>query len=496
MAGIQGKLIKGSLWLAISRALVNGLAAISTLLLARLLMPADFGLVAVATTLLAIVTSVTDLSLTSALVRHPNPTATHFSAAWSLNTLRGLLLGIAFATAGIPTALIYGDPRLVGVMAALGLGVAISGLANPRRIMLQRDLIFWQEFVLNVAEKLVGVVASIVVAYVFHSYWAIVVGLLAGQATSILVSYATLPFRPRPTLAHAKELLSFSVWLTAGQIVDTLNWRFDFLLVGKGLGNSALGYYSVGGNLAAVPTRETTAPLTKVMFPGFASIQNEPARLATAYQRAQSLITAIALPAGIGAALIAEPLVLLAMGERWRPVVFIIQALASIYALQTLATLTQSLGIAKGQPRLLFVRSLQMFAIRVPLLVAGMFIDGLRGVVLARVLSGLIAIGFNMFLVRRFIALSLRQQLAPNMRSLISAGVMVLLMGLLMPLLPNGSDGAAMALRIALTGAAALIIYCVSTVVLWLAMGRPAGPEREVQLLIHKAVAKFRPTFS
>jgi PST family polysaccharide transporter len=232
------------------------------------------------------------------------------------------------------------------------------------------------------------------------------------------------------------------------------------------------------------------------MFPGFASMQSEQARLAMAYQRAQSLITAVALPAGIGAALIAEPLVLLTMGERWRPVIFIIQALASIYALQTLATLTQSLGIAKGQPRLLFVRSLQMFAIRVPLLVVGMLVDGLRGVVFARVLTGLIAIGFNMFLVRRFIALSLSQQLAPNIRSLISAAVMALLTWLLMPALPDGSDGATMTLRIAFTSAAALTIYCASTVVMWLAMGKPPGPETEVQLLIRKAVAKLRPTFS
>ncbi len=496
MLGIQRRLIKGSLWIALSRILVNGFSAISTLLLARLLVPADFGLVAVATTLLAIVASVTDLSLTSALVRHPNPTATHFSAAWTLNTLRGLLLGVGFALAGFPVSQLYDDSRLLSVMAVLGIGIAMSGLTNPRRVMLQRSLIFWQEFVLNVAEKLAGVVVSIVVAYVFRSYWAIVVGLLAAQATNVVVSYAVLPFRPRPTFAHARELLSFSVWLTAGQIVDTLNWRFDFLLVGKGLGNSALGYYSVGGNLAAIPTRETTAPLTKVMFPGFASIQNEPARLAMAYQRAQSFITAVALPAGICAALVAEPLVLLAMGERWRPVVFIIQALACIYALQTLATLTQSLGIAKGQPRLLFVRSLQMFAIRVPLLVAGMLIDGLRGVVLARVLTGLIAIGFNMFLVRRFISLGVRQQLVSNTRSLLSAGVMALFTWLLTPLMPNGSDSVAMGLRIGLTGAAAITIYCTTTVIMWLAMGKPSGPETEIQLLFKKAVAKLRSTKS
>jgi len=319
-----------------------------------------------------------------------------------------------------------------------------------------------------------------------------VIGLLASQVTNVIVSYVTLPFRPRPTLAHAKELLSFSVWLTAGQIVDTLNWRFDALLVGKGLGNAALGYYSVGGNLATLPTREAIAPLTKVMFPGFASIQNEPARLASAYQRAQSVITAVALPAGIGAALIAEPLVLLAMGERWRPVIFIIQALASISALQTLATLTQSLGIAKGQPRVLFVRSLQMFVIRVPMLVLGMLIDGLRGVVFARVLTGLIAIGFNMFLVRRFISLSVRQQLAPNIRSLISAALMVLAIYLLRPALPDGTDNAALLLRIVLTGVAALFVYCASMFVMWLAMGKPLGPETEVQHLLRKALTKVR----
>jgi lipopolysaccharide exporter len=145
---------------------------------------------------------------------------------------------------------------------------------------------------------------------------------------------------------------------------------------------------------------------------------------------------------------------------------------------------------------LLFVRSLQMFAIRVPLLVAGMLIAGLRGVVLARVLSGLIAIGFNMFLVRRFVALSVRQQLAPNVRSLISAAVMALATWLLMPPLPEGSDGPAMALRIAVTAAAALSIYCATTIALWLAMGKPSGPETEVQSLMRKAVARFRSKLS
>ncbi len=160
-------------------------------------------------------------------------------------------------------------------MLALGFGVLLSGLANPRRIMLQRDLIFWQEFVLSVSQKIAGFVAAVAVAVIYHSYWALVIGTLVTQATNVAVSYLVLPFRPRITFQHVREFISFSAWLAAGQIVNTLNWRFDYLLVGKMLGTTALGYYSVGSNLAMTPTREATSPLTQTIYPGFASIRDD-----------------------------------------------------------------------------------------------------------------------------------------------------------------------------------------------------------------------------
>ncbi|HEY5806379.1 MAG TPA: lipopolysaccharide biosynthesis protein, partial [Povalibacter sp.] len=430
MKNVSGRLIKGSAWLSASRAIVNVLSLLSTILLARLLVPDDFGVVSLATTMLMIVTSVTELSLSMALVRHEAPSREHFDTAWTLNGLRGLLIGVLFAAAGIPVAAIYGDQRLIGVMVALGASVFMSGLTNPRSIMLQRDLIFWQEFVLNVAQKLAGFVVSISIAYFYRTYWALVIGTLAMQATNVLVSYTILPYRPRVSFAHVRELMSFSIWLTGGQIVNTLNWRFDYLLIGRALGMGALGHYSVGSNLAQIPTREATAPLTKVIFPGFSSIRGSPARLAAAYQRAQALVTAFALPAGIGAALIADPLIRLTMGDRWESVIFIVQMLASVYALQTLGSLSEPLGMAAGQTRLLFIRNLQMLFIRVPIIVVGMLVAGLKGVVMARVISGLISIYLNMRLVQRFAGLNVREQLAANMRAfgsvmMMSAGVIL-----------------------------------------------------------------------
>ena len=490
MSGIKNKLIKGTAWLSISRLIINSLAMLSTIVLARLLSPADFGLIAVATTMLLVITEVTELSLSAALIRHTAPLQSHFDAAWTLNAVRGVVLGGLFALAGWPVASIYKEPRLVLVMIALGFSVFLSGLVNPRRIMLQRDLIFWQEFVLNVAQKLVGVVVSVAVAYFYKSYWALVVGTLASQATNVIISYTVVPFRPRITFAHTKELLSFSVWLTAIQIVNTLNWRFDYLFIGKMLGNSALGFYSVGSNLASMPTRETTAPLKQTFFPGFSSIRDDRVRLAAGYQRAQAFVTAVALPAGISAALIADPLIRLTMGEKWEPVIFIMQTLAAVYALQTLGSLVDSLGMAQGKTRLLFKRSLQMLLIRIPVIAAALWFYGLPGVILARVCTGLFSTWMNMDMVRRFTGLSVLQQLSSNVRSLTSVGVMAVGVILANRGFTNALDTQSLLIKIGSIMGLAALHYCGMTVLLWVLMRKPMGPEQEVYQLMGKLFRK------
>lgn len=493
MSSITGRLVKGSMWLSLSRAIVNALATLSTFVLAWYLTPADFGLVALATTMLLIVDTVTQISLSEALIRHKAPDESHFSAAWTLNASRGLLLGLLFAVFAYPAALLFNEPRLTGVMLALGVSILLGGLINPRRIMLQRDLIFWQEFVLAVSQKLTGFVAAVAIAMIYHSYWALVIGTLVSQATNVVVSYMVLPFRPRITFRHMKEFFSFSAWLTAGQIVNTLNWRFDYLLVGKMLGGSALGYYSLGSNLAMMPTREATMPLTQTIYPGFASIRHDPARLAAAYQRVQALVAAIALPAGIGVAVIADPLVRLTLGEKWAPVIFIIQALASVFALQTLGSLVQPLGMAKGETRLLFIRDAQMLLVRVPVMVVGLIIAGLPGVIIGRVFTGLFSALVNMILVRRFIGVSVSKQLWANVRALASIALMAAGVAVASHYLDYTTDKVELAKQLAVLVSLGGFLYCASTLTLWILMGRPEGPETEIQKILGKIYSKVRP---
>jgi lipopolysaccharide exporter len=492
MNNVSGRLIKGSAWMSASRIVVNVLSLLSTIILARLLVPEDFGIVSLAMTFLAIVTSITELSLSLALVRHAAPAAEHFDTVWTLNALRGLLIGSVFAASGWPLAALYGDERLIGSMAVLGAGTFVAGLTNPRTVLLQRELVFWQEFVLDVTQKLSTFVISLAIAYFYRTYWALLIGFVIGQAASTAVSFVILPYRPRVGFKHFRDLMSFSGWLAGGQIVNTLNWRFEYLLIAQSLGMGPLGHYSVGSNLAQIPTRETTSPLMTVIYPGFATIRNDPQRLAAAYQRAQSLLTAIALPAGFGAALIADPLIRLTMGDKWEPIIFVVQLLAAIFALQTLGSLSTPLAMARGETRLLFQRNVLMLIVRVPLILAGLMMAGLKGIVVARLVSGVFSILVSMQLVQRFTGLGLQQQLAANMRALVSIAAMIGGVVSLAPFLGNESDALSLLARILITGAAGALVYCGTSLALWMAMRKPSGPEHELKLLLSKLLAKLR----
>ena len=514
---MKDKLAKGMAWLGAAKVIINILALLSTVLLARLLTPEDFGLVALATTMLAIISAVTQLSLASALIHHKAPTDTHFHTAWTLNLSRAIIVGMLFCAAAPITSTLYNEPRLLNIMLVLGASVMLAGFNNPKMVILTRNLVFWQEFVMTVTQKLAGFLVGIGIAIFYKSYWALIGGAIASQLVGIIVSYVIIPFMPKFSFTHARELWSFSIWLTLGQIINTLNWKLDHLLIGGYLGPQTLGQYSVGDNLAGMPTRETIGPLETTLFPGFNQIAHDKERLKIAYRSAQSLITAIALPVGVGCALIAHPLVLLGMGAKWLPAVDVILVLSCVFALQTLSSPVHPLAMAKGETRLLFRRDLLSFVMRVPIIILGMFLGGLLGIIYARSVTGVIAIFINMYLVRRLIGTGIVDQITANMRSLVS--VIVMSVGILsieyvlggegMPLFLEhilGREGPQfalgylmeydektfLALKIGVFTFIGAVLYATVHLTLWLIAKKPPGPETEVLRMASKLVAKIK----
>lgn len=489
LVSMKDRLTRGAFWLAATRLLVNLIGFASTILLARLLMPEDFGLVAIATTIAAVMGSITELSLSSALVQHDNPEDQHFDTAWTLNVLRAALLAGAMAAAAHPVAGFYGDPRLTDIMFVLAATTLLGGFGNPKLVVFTRNLVFWQEFAMAISTKLLGFVVAVAIAVIYKSYWALVIGGVAAQLLAILLSYVLLPYRPRMQLAGGRQLFAFSVWLTLGRTVNIVNWRSDQLFIGYFLGSGPLGQYSFGDNLASLPTREATAPIAQTLFPAFARLTADPVRLRQAYLRAQTLLCAIALPIGCGFAMIAEPLVLLTVGAKWLPAVIVIQILAGVFAFQSLSSSLQPLAMGMGETRALFRRDLANLVIRMPLVIIGLATAGLIGVLVARVISGLAGMVINMVLVKRLIGVSVAGQLAANGRSLAAVGLMVaVIAALLQSGLGNGGWPAAPALGILIV--AGTLAYIAALAMLWMLAGRPAGPESAIVEIVRTALKR------
>jgi len=489
---MKQQLAKGIAWLSAAKVIVNGLSAISTLILARYLTPDDFGLVAFATTMLSVISAVTELSLASALIHHRNPTDRHYNTAWTLNFLRSLMVGGLFCLAAPWVSDLHGDTRLQSVLLILGATLVLSGLTNPKTVVLTKNLVFWQEFVRNVAERLAGVTIGIVIAVVYQSYWALIASTVFSQLVSLVVSYLVYPYRPRVSFWHAKQLWSFSIWLTLGQIVNTLNWKFDHLLVGFLLGNKDLGYYTVGDNLSTKPTREMISPLETTLFPGFSKIGDDKQRLKHAYRKAQTLVALIALPVGVGIALLSSSIVLLFLGEKWEPVILVIQIMAGSVAIQTLGSAVQPLALSQGQTKLLFKRDLISFGIRIPLIVVGLWAAGLLGVLIGRAISTLVSVHMNMTIVKMIIGTSIREQWLANIRSLTGVVSMVVLVGGVQYQLGVGHSVMQMITHLILFVYVGAVAYASVVLGLWLLVGKPHGPEQECINLLQTLIGKVK----
>lgn len=484
-------LSKGAIWIGSSRLIVNAIGLVSTLVLARLLVPQDFGLVAVAEAIFALVAAITELMLATSLIQHRQPRAYHYHTAWTLNLARAVVLALIMAGLGLPFARIYGDERFVGLFLVLAGATFVGGFENPMLVTLSRKLIFWQEFALNVSSKLVGFIVAAGIAYVFRSYWALVIGAFAAQFTRVAVSYVVVRYRPRFSLRGYRDLLSFSLWLTLSNGIQTANSRLDPVLLGLFVPSGMVGQFSVGMRLGYLPVREGLGPLRSLLFPAFSRMQDDMYRLRHAYLSGQAMVSLVAMPLGFGFAIVAAPMVELALGPNWLPAVPVIQVFAAMSALQA-SEGVQPLAMALDRTRDVFRRDTQILLIRIPLVLAGLTVGAatelgaLMGIVIGSSAASVALLIASIRLVKALSGISIAEQLSVIVRPALAVSAMI---GGIM-LVTRQADGLpgleGPLAEIALKVAAGAILYPLAIALLWLAFGRPDGAESAVLALVRR----------
>ncbi|MGZ8215955.1 lipopolysaccharide biosynthesis protein [Methylomagnum sp.] len=328
------------------------IGVISTLILARLLVPADFGVTAMASVVVGLIDTLLDLGVNMALIQNRNASRADFDTAWTLRLLQAILAA-ALIGGGAPLAADYfHDERVTDVMRVMAVSVLVGGLDNIGVVAFQKNMEFGRDFRFFFLRRLAGFTVTLSLAFLLRSYWAMALGSLSGRIVGLGLSYWLHDFRPRLSLARFGALWSFSQWVLVRNLGHYSLTQLDKFLVGSRTNTTLLGGYSLADEVAAMPTGEVLAPLGRVLFPNFVQAAHDAERLRWMFSRALGVQTLVALPAGVGLAAVAPDAILLLLGEQWLTIIPLVQILALMNVFGALSHSGIHLLLALGKVRL------------------------------------------------------------------------------------------------------------------------------------------------
>ena len=196
----------------------RSIAFVSTLILARLLVPEDFGVIAMASLVIGLADVFFELGVNVALIQNKTPSPAHYDTAWTLRLIQTTLAAIIVVIASPWAATYFNDPRVTLVTQVLAVSLILSGLENIGVVTFQKEMQFGREFQFLFCKRIVGFIVTIVAAWFIRSYWAMVIGALAGRTFGVALSFAMHPMRPRLSLKKFGEIFSVSQWMLVRSI--------------------------------------------------------------------------------------------------------------------------------------------------------------------------------------------------------------------------------------------------------------------------------------
>ncbi|WP_321391020.1 lipopolysaccharide biosynthesis protein [uncultured Desulfuromusa sp.] len=313
----QTSIFKGAILTVTLRWTDRLIGFVSTLILARLLLPDDFGVVAMASMVILLADVFLNLGVNVALIQNHNATQDHYNTAWTLRLSQTILSCLIVSLFAPFAGQYFDDLRVVPVIQLISIHLVLNGMENIGVINFQKQMLFAHDFRFRLSKRLFGFVVTIVAAYFLRNYWALVIGTLAGSGLGVILSYLMHPMRPKFSFVKIKEIFSVSQWMLVNSIGQYFNNNAHKILVGRTNSTSVMGGYSLSDEIALMPTGELLSPINRVLFPAFSAVKTNLIELKKMYLLAQGVQTLIAIPASVGLMLVAHEAVYVLLGENW-----------------------------------------------------------------------------------------------------------------------------------------------------------------------------------
>lgn len=473
-------MVRGAVWMILFKWVERGLGLLSTLILVRLLSPADFGMVSMALSFIFMAELLSAFSFDVALIQNQSATDDHFHSAWTANILLGGGISLLMLCLAIPISHFYKQPAVMPVICALSMGPLLSALENIGIVAFRKNLDFRREFIFQVSRKVIGFCVTIPLAFSLRSYWALVAGILASKLAGTGLSYWVHSFRPRLSMRELRSLMRFSRWLILNNFVNFLKERSSDFVLGRIFGPATLGVYNVSNEFASLPSNEMGAPINRALLPGFAKMAGDRSAIRVAFSNAIGMLALIAIPAGAGIFAVSHYLVPVVLGTKWVAGVPVMEVLSLNSAILVFHGTIVTALVANGRP---FAATRTNFLFVVVML-AGMVTlphkFGPLGAALAVMLACLVSTPVYLLQLRKFAGVSLRDFLQVVLRPTLASAGMILAVRLALPPYVLGMASSRAGMMLAAGVALGAAAYAIILLALWSLSGKPDGAERHV----------------
>lgn len=346
----KNAVVSGVKWTSVSTMGRRVLALLANIILARLLAPEDFGLVAMAGVMLGFIDIFRDLGTGTALIREKDPSETLLSSVFWLNVGFGLSVTALIVAVSPLIAAFYNEPRVQPVMMVMAVSFLLSSLSIVQASILARNMDFGQLAKVELAASILSYVIGIGAALMGAGVWSLVYQVVSNSAINTVLVWAVGRWRPRLIFAwtEIRAITGYSLNLAGYNTFYYFAQNLDNLLIGRFLGTEALGLYDLAFKLMAFPMQAISAVFSRVMIPFYAQAQDDLPRFRQAFLRVAVAIAFVTFPLMLGLLAVREHFVFAVFGDNWAPVIPLLAMFAPLAAIRSVLTTTGSIYVATG----------------------------------------------------------------------------------------------------------------------------------------------------
>ena len=489
-SNLGNKIVKGTFWVVAARLCLRGLSVISTIVLAWLLTPADFGIVAMASIVTSLMLAFTEVGMNQVIIYYQNDEKSFYDTAWTIQMIRGVFLGLSLLLFSNVIATFFNEQLLIPVLRVLSLVFIFNGMVSINVVVFQKEMRFDKEFYYKILTQGICLVGTITLAFWLRSYWAMVIGNIIFALSCVVLSYFYAPGFSRPTLVHWRKIFSFSQWVFLREASSQISLQLDQIMIGRWFDKTALGQYEMATQIATLPATEIALPLSRSLFPALAKLQSQSEEFRHIFSMSLAAILLITLPASCGLIIVANPLVLFLLPPRWEQIGVLIQILTIYGMVRVTFGPCASALIAKGKIKEDFLIGIFNIILKYGILYLGYIHKGLFGVAWGVVISGSITTTVYLWRAHYHNHLDFSFLLKLLWRPIIATVIMVGCVHCIKQIIIILNYGPS--IEFAAMVVAGVVVYIIVLSGLWWISGKPVCIETRLLTMLMASIKKFK----